>query len=535
LAQGACSQPGPLEDRAQARRTDAVIEPPLSSRAAPSDPEPESEPPLNDPVEAVPVPPFDGPLIAPIVKAAPVYARPEKGAERIGYLRIGARVPRSEEAVSLRDCAGGWYAVRPVGFVCAGEDLSTSLEHPLARAIQVEPDRRKPMPYAYAFTRAAAPNYLKLPSSEEQFEYEEHLARHLRNWKKLGDEWDALAVGANDVPLADDGLASGPIPKHARPLDMSARFGGDGKDALPWWLEGGRRIDNIATFDTQGSAVFSDHVQRHAGVSLIGTFVSGAGVQRRRFAITTDARLLPADKLKAESGSPFHGSSLRDVGLPAAFARRAGVRYWDVKGSELVRGAGLEFRQFVPLTGKVQSVAEERMVEARDGRWLRSRDLKIAPKPRQLPRFAAEGQRWIDVSINHQMLVLWEGERPVYMTLVSTGRDGLGDPETSLSTPLGTFTIQQKHVTHTMDSREADTEFELRDVPWVMYFKGGYALHGAYWHDDFGRPRSHGCVNLSPIDARYVFEWTLPDVPPHWHGAYASQSFGSGTVLRIGQ
>jgi hypothetical protein len=84
-----------------------------------------------------------------------------------------------------------------------------------------------------------------------------------------------------------------------------------------------------------------------------------------------------------------------------------------------------------------------------------------------------------------------------------------------------------------MDSREADTEFELRDVPWVMYFKGGYALHGAYWHDDFGRPRSHGCVNLAPIDARYVFEWSLPDVPQHWHGAYAGQTFGAGTVVRI--
>ncbi len=54
-----------------------------------------------------------------------------------------------------------------------------------------------------------------------------------------------------------------------------------------------------------------------------------------------------------------------------------------------------------------------------------------------------------------------------------------------------------------------------------MYFKGGYALHGAYWHDDFGRSRSHGCVNLAPIDARYVFFWASPSVPEHWHAAYA--------------
>jgi lipoprotein-anchoring transpeptidase ErfK/SrfK len=133
------------------------------------------------------------------------------------------------------------------------------------------------------------------------------------------------------------------------------------------------------------------------------------------------------------------------------------------------------------------------------------------------------------------VLVLWEGDRPVYATLVSTGRDGLADPKTTLSTPLGTFRILQKHVTTTMDSTAADNEFELRDVPWVMYFKGGYALHGAYWHDDFGRMRSHGCVNLAPIDARYVFEWSSPDVPDHWHGAYASESLGQGTLLRIGR
>ena len=64
---------------------------------------------------------------------------------------------------------------------------------------------------------------------------------------------------------------------------------------------------------------------------------------------------------------------------------------------------------------------------------------------------------------------------------------------------MGTFRVYQKHITTTMDSSVADHEFELRDVPWVMYFKGSYALHAAYWHDDFGHVRSHGCVNLAPI------------------------------------
>jgi hypothetical protein len=263
--------------------------------------------------------------------------------------------------------------------------------------------------------------------------------------------------------------------------------------------------------------------------------VAGEEAGNRRFALSTDARLIPADKLKADSGSPFHGQSLQGIGLPVAFGWRERATFWKVRDGQLKPGARLGDRQFVPLTGKVSEIRGVRMVEARDGRWLRSEDLRVAVKPRDLPWFAHRDRRWIDVSIINQTMVLWEGDRPVYATLVSTGRDGLGDPDTTLSTPLGVFRVQQKHVTTTMDSNVADNEFELRDVPWVMYFKGGYALHGAYWHDDFGRPRSHGCVNLAPIDARFVFEWSLPDVPVHWHGAYASESFGKGTIIRIGR
>jgi hypothetical protein len=193
----------------------------------------------------------------------------------------------------------------------------------------------------------------------------------------------------------------------------------------------------------------------------------------------------------------------------------------------------LKFREFVALSGRVQRIGGVRMVQARDGRWLRSGDLKTAVKPRDLPWFASKKRRWLQVSLLSQTLVLWEGATPIYATLVSTGRDGAGDPKTTMSTPQGTYRIYQKHVTTTMDSNVADSEFELRDVPWVMYFKGGYALHAAYWHDDFGRPRSHGCINMAPIDARYVFNWTAPDVPEHWHGANAGETLDRGTIVHI--
>jgi lipoprotein-anchoring transpeptidase ErfK/SrfK len=85
-------------------------------------------------------------------------------------------------------------------------------------------------------------------------------------------------------------------------------------------------------------------------------------------------------------------------------------------------------------------------------------------------------------------------------------------------------------VTTTMSSEAVGEEFQLKDIPYVQYFQEGYALHAAFWHDDFGIPRSHGCINLSPEDARWLFSWTEPEVPAGWHGAQAQ---GTGSVVYV--
>jgi lipoprotein-anchoring transpeptidase ErfK/SrfK len=481
----------------------------------------------------VPVPPANGPKLHPLSMVVPIRLKPEPRAEVAGYLRIGAEVARSNEAVTVRDCPGGWYAIRPVGFVCAGPEVTLNGQHALVRALNVEPDRSKPMPYKYAFARAIAPNYLRIPSTAEQLRYEMSLERHLRSYGKLHETWNELEVGANDVPIDAQGLAIGRIPEHARPMDLSERYGGSGNDAVPWWLDGARKIPNLSSFKVPPNAAITNRVQRHAGLALIGTFVAGEDAGKRRFAITTDGRLVPADKLKADSGSPFHGGVIQNVGLPLAFPRASGARFYRLEGKSFEAGSAAPYREIVPLTGRSQMAGGERYVETRSGEWLNAAEAKIIVKPSSLPSYAKKGQLWIDISLLNQTLTLWRGADPIYATLVSTGRDGTGEPGKTMSTPQGTFRIVQKHVTTTMDSAVADHEFELRDVPWVMYFKGGYALHAAYWHDDFGRARSHGCVNLSPIDARYLFENTSPGVPEHWHAAYAGDATEAGTLINI--
>ena len=152
------------------------------------------------------------------------------------------------------------------------------------------------------------------------------------------------------------------------------------------------------------------------------------------------------------------------------------------------------------------------------------RDLRIA-RQTDPPEGVGEHERWIDVDLTQQVLVAYEGARPVFATLVSTGKR-------DKKTPLGTFRIKKKKLKTTMKSRPDDPKpYEVPDVPYAMYFHEAYALHGAYWHDGFGRPRSHGCENLAPEDARMLFDWTSPRSAPGWITAVNGEE--RGTPVRI--
>jgi len=109
----------------------------------------------------------------------------------------------------------------------------------------------------------------------------------------------------------------------------------------------------------------------------------------------------------------------------------------------------------------------------------------------------------------------------MFRTTVSTG---------SAWTPTvtGRFRIFRKLLSQTMRG----PDYVQPNVPYVMYFYGAYSIHGTYWHNDFGRPRSHGCVNLRVADARWLFEWTDPQLPPGSSEIWSSKS-GTGTLVVI--
>jgi hypothetical protein len=146
-----------------------------------------------------------------------------------------------------------------------------------------------------------------------------------------------------------------------------------------------------------------------------------------------------------------------------------------------------------------------------DARWMRGSDLNEVVLTAPPTEIRSVGEQWIDVDLGEQVLVLYRGHTPEYATLVSTGR--------SHATPLGNYPIWAKVATMTMANQEyEDKPYMVQGVPWVLLFQGHNAIHGAYWHDRFGVTKSHGCINLSPIDARFVFEWAGPRMVAGWTG-----------------
>jgi lipoprotein-anchoring transpeptidase ErfK/SrfK len=168
-----------------------------------------------------------------------------------------------------------------------------------------------------------------------------------------------------------------------------------------------------------------------------------------------------------------------------------------------------------------------------DGLYYRAADVTRVAAREKPPEVGAD-ERWIDIDLSLQTLVAYVGAEPVFATLISSGRirDEL-DPLKNFETPKGAFRITSKHLTANMDGDHAlDGPYSIEDVPYVMYFELAYALHGAFWHDAFGRPRSHGCINLAPADAHWIFEFAQPPLPDHWHGVYPRPGL-PGTRLYI--
>lgn len=132
------------------------------------------------------------------------------------------------------------------------------------------------------------------------------------------------------------------------------------------------------------------------------------------------------------------------------------------------------------------------------------------------------------VQLESQLVTAFENGVPVFVTPVSTG--GIFRAGT-YTTPKGSFTTSYKRPSRHMAAGDlASSGFDLPGVPWVQYItEGGISFHGTFWHNDFGRPRSHGCINLSSSAAKWLYRWSSPEVPLKKEFVYG----GLGTKVEI--
>ena len=400
---------------------------------------------------------------------ANLFEAPRRDARVLGYLRRGARFRASEE-VTREGCPGGWFEALGGGYVCHGEGAQIEGQPPAYPDAPVLPALSDALPYRYMkVVSKDLPQFLKLPTLEEE---------------------EAIKAAFASAPETDAGpVAPGTLPASLSKLVRARMQPG-------FYVSADREVVDEAT--------------------------------GRRFLRTVRGGYLRAEPLVEVKPPGGLGVALGGrLQLPLAIVYRGGtpaLRLDPLSGEPLKLGRNLPMHGAYALTGEVILRAGRRYYVTRDGLLLRDAAVRVieqAPRPKHTGR----SERWIRVDLDRQTLTAYEGERAVFATLVSTGL-----PEHA--TPTGVFRLHAKHVATTMaDERSADGPYSIEDVPWTMYFVAGYALHAAFWHDRFGNPRSHGCVNLAPRDARWLFFWSAPDVPSAWHGAQAQ--VGKGTVIAL--
>ncbi len=477
--QSACNKTSRKKDRQShaAGRTSSVLETKPNASKAPT---PTQAAPAETPF------PLNGTVLW---HTARIYGAPSTHATIVGYARRGTKIRAATEP-NGEGCDGNWYRVPGNGFICTAQGYYIGEHSPLEDP-PMPPALDSALPYPYGrVVRNGAPQYWKLPTREEELEA-----------MRVMDQLQSLqATAASPV---DAGV---PIDASA-PSTQTAAIDAGTADA------GIKLPDYIRMRMEAGYYVSLDRYEDQEGEEFFRTVRGG---------------YLRASDIVEVEAPPMRGVIIGGGwSLPIGFVWRATVRAMQRETEQSYRYL-YDLPRHTPVALSLTSHLHngQYYVLSRENIAMRRSAVRVA-KLRSRPPIIPKGAKWIHINVTEQTLVAYEGETPVFITLVSSGRD-------EFKTPLGIFSIVSKHVTSTMDDfANSDEAYSIEDVPWVMYFQGSYALHGAFWHNRFGMSRSHGCVNLSPVDARWLFQWSTPELPFGWHGVSSSPTERPGTWVVV--
>jgi len=487
-----------------------------------------------------PQPKHPGPWLVVTAPAAAVYSvREFEKEKKLGYVKNGGHVPVKPAPVPSKSCTAGWYEVTTGGYLC-GNLGTTDLEHPQVKFALRQPDLESVLPYQYARNaKNGTPLYKSVPSREQMNEYEPYLGQQNGN-DGASASATRTASGGGSAP---DGGTSEWIPLERLLADAGigplAGDAGASEPERPWWQreDAKDRLHEVKLAELSADAddVLAKRLVSGFYIAIDKTF----NWNGRSWYKTTKGLVAPADRFWQTAGAKFQGVELDGTTskLPVAWTyggRKTAPLYEIDAESKKVKPAGsIDVFSSLKLTGRELDSGGTRYAETRDSKWVKLIHVRVT-RPGPAPQGLAPSERWVDVNLKEQTLVLFEGTRAVYATLISTGKQSTIE-EKDHRTPSGEWRIREKHVTTTMDgdgTAAGDLPYSIEDVPYVLYFNRSYALHGAFWHRNFGVQMSHGCVNLAPLDARRVFFFTDPPLPEAWHGAWATpERQGSRVVI----
>jgi hypothetical protein len=464
-------------------------------------------------------PPNDAPgkpttMVAALHSPTPIFSRPEipprdpsrladdkREDPRLGSLRKGQRVAATLTAVKGGRCSEGWYQLLGGGWLC-GRYVTTDLDSKELKDAPHAPFVDRPLPYDYGLNLTnGTPMYRRPPLRRERATYEK-----------------GLFVGGK---TPDDRAAA-------------AKEIASEKGETPWYLADEVKKDQVTLDQLKGeSALVEQRMVRGFYVALDQKVFAFAGKMWR----TTHGSYVPFDHILVHQPSTefegvWVGHDDEPRKLPLAFLLRGSLKIgFSTAGETPKRLDPIGRFAFLSLTPRREVFQGKGYLETTDGFFLREGDVTVG-RAAAPPADLKPGEKWIDVNLSSQVLVAFEGDKPVFATIVSSGRHDDEDKSKDHRTPAGNFRIREKHITTTMDDDSAtDGPYSIEDVPWVMYFDKGIALHGAFWHSSFGHEHSHGCVNMLPHDARLLFQWVGPTLPEGWHAVRATDENAGTRVI----
>lgn len=515
--------------------------------------------------------PYDGPLLGAMALQTPVYPEPRFSDERLGYIRQGGKVPVDPKPIKKPNCKQGWYRLLEGGFVC-GKYSTLDLENPRVKLGIRAPDLSAILPYQYAYNRFhGTPLYKTLPTREDMLRYEPYLAEKkpadkgakeepaTKKAEGGGDEAAKKAAldtsstkpasdaaregrrsakrvpgdeGAGGAPSARDDARAEQAAAAPSPDDAQAAEAEPAEPEAPkaWWQSDEKKpAVSLADLEKDADGNLSKRMVKGFFVAIDKSF----GWNDRLWYRTTGGLVAPADRMYINKAPESKGIDWPEGAKRVGFVLSDKARKYTLSsdGKTLKDVGKLELRAAVPLTDEEREIGGTKYLRAVEGYWVKSQQCAVTeagPKPDEV----GEHERWVDVDLSSKTIVLFEGTRPVYTALVSPGKRSK-EKKKNHATPTGSWRIREKHIAVTMDGDGAsgDLPYSIEDVPFVAYYKGSYALHGAFWHSNFGREMSHGCVNLSPRDARVVFDFVEPRLPKGWHAVWATKAKPGSLVV----